>query len=73
MQQAEYFTDEKRDTIEKKLQSEFVNGLALYRYGLDVETLRSMGLQFGDAMMLADEVKALLSRSNNIETAVTSY
>ena len=73
MQQAEYFTVEKRDTIEEKLQSEFVNGLALYRYGSDVETLRSMGLQFGDAMMLADEVKELLSRSNNIETAVTTY
>mmetsp|Transcript_37393 Transcript_37393/g.78864 ORF Transcript_37393/g.78864 Transcript_37393/m.78864 type:complete len:757 (+) Transcript_37393:35-2305(+) len=78
MHKASYFTDNKRSSIGDKLTAACVDGKLLCHYGKDFEVLvekfvEFVGLPFGDAMKLAEEVTILLDNLPKVESACVLF
>ena len=61
MHRESYFSDAKRSSISDKFAEACVDGELLCQFGMDVDKLvQFVGLPFGDAVKLAEEVSIVL-------------
>ena len=73
MHRESYFSEAKRSSISDKFAEACVDGELLCQFGMDFDKLvQFMGLPFGDAVKLAEEVKSVVEHNKSSEHATES-